>query len=305
MSGEPAQAAGEFRARPVTGIAPERPRRDALLWGFVPIGAMLVGIFLVPLTIMVLYSFWRVEGIRVIPDWTLRNYENLFGTGLYGRVLLKTFLISLLVTIMTIAIGYPFAFYLVRHVNPRWQQLMVALVIMPFWTSYLLRVYAWMAILGEKGLINRLLLSLGIIEAPIRILMYNNFAVTIVFVYLYLPFAVITLYAAIQKFDFNQMLAAADLGATPWQAFWEVLFPQTRQGIATAFMFIFIPMLGEYIAPKLVGGTDGVLISSLVVNLFRGFQLSQGAAIAFAIVFLIVVLLVLGRRYLSIEELVS
>ena len=277
---------------------------DTLLFGFVPIGVLLGGAFFIPLSIMVLYSFWRMEGIRVVPDWTLFNYTNLFGSGVYARVLLKTFAISLLVTFLTIVAGYPFAYFLVRHTSPRWQQLLVALVIMPFWTSYLLRVYAWMGILGERGLINLSLLSLGIIKAPLRFLLNNNYAVTLVFIYLYLPFAVITLYAAIQKFDFNQMLAAADLGATPWQAFWEVLFPQTRQGIATAFMFIFIPMLGEYITPKLVGGTDGILISNLIVNLFRGFQLTQGAAIAFAIVFLIVILLVLGRRYLSIEELV-
>lgn len=283
--------------------ASRKGRLDPLLLGFVPIGAMLIGIFLIPLVIMVLYSFWRTEGVRVVAEWTLHNYTNLFASGVYARVLLKTFVMSLAVTFLAVLVGYPFAFFLVRYVSPRWQQLLVALVIMPFWTSYLLRVYSWMGILGEKGLINLLLLSLGIIHQPIRIFMYNNFAVTIVFVYLYLPFAVITLYASIQKFDFSQMNAAADLGATPWQAFWEILFPQTRQGIATAFMFIFIPMLGEYITPKLIGGTDGILISNLIVNLFRGFQFPQGAAIAFAIVLLIILLLIVGRRYLAIEEL--
>lgn len=179
---------------------------------------------------------------------------------------------------------------------------LLVLVIIPFWTSYLLRVYAWMGILGRKGLINQVLMGLGIIRDPLEFLLYNNTSVLIVFLYLYLPFVVITLYAILDKFDFNQVDAAMDLGATPMRAFLEITLPQTRQGVITAFIFVFIPMLGEYITPKLVGGTSGTMIAIMIVNLFRGFQFPQGAAVALSIAAFIVVLLFVFRRYIKIEE---
>jgi ABC-type spermidine/putrescine transport system permease subunit I len=145
---------------------------------------------------------------------------------------------------------------------------------------------------------------LGLIDEPLSFLLYNNFSVTLVFLYLYLPFAIITLYASIEKFDFTQITAAMDLGARPWRTFVEIMLPQTKQGVITAFLFIFIPMLGEYIAPKLVGGTGGTMMAILIVTLFRGFQLPTGAAVALSIAVLITIILILFRRYLRIEDLV-
>jgi len=284
-------------------MAGARPSRK-LLFGFLPISLLLVFFFLAPLLVMVLYSLWTMEGFRVVPKWTLENYRRFFTAGMYLRVLLKTSGISLAVTALALLFGYPFAFFLVRYVSKRWQIPLLLLVIIPFWTSYLLRVYAWMGILGRKGLINQALTTLHLIKEPLPFLLYNNFSVTLVFLYLYLPFAIITLYAAIEKFDFTQITAAMDLGARPWRAFIEIMLPQTKQGVITAFLFIFIPMLGEYIAPKLVGGTSGTMIAILIVNLFRGFQLPEGAAVALSIAALITVILVVFRRYLRIEDLV-
>jgi spermidine/putrescine transport system permease protein len=284
-------------------MAGARPSRK-VLWGFVPIGVLQVGLFLAPLAVMVLYSLWTSEGVNVVPEWTLQNYVRFFTQGMYLTTLFKTFGISLLVTVAALLFGYPFAFFLVRHVQKRWQIPLLLMVIIPFWTSYLLRVYAWMGILGRRGVINSLLMALGLIKEPLSFLLYNNFSVTLVFLYLYLPFAIITLYAAIEKFDFTQMNAAADLGASPGRAFLEIMLPQTKQGVITACIFIFIPMLGEYIAPKLVGGTSGTMIAILIVNLFRGFQMPQGAAVALSIAILITVVLVIFRRYLKVEELI-
>ena len=284
-------------------MAGAKPSRK-ILWGFLPIGVLQAAFFFIPLAVMVLYSLWKAEGVRVVPDWTLQNYANLFRTRMYILTLLKTGGISLLVTVLALLFGYPFAFFLVRYVRKQWQIPLLMLVIIPFWTSYLLRAYAWMGILGRKGVINSLLMALHVIKEPLSFLLYNNMSVTLVFLYLYLPFAIITLYAAIEKFDFMQMSAAADLGAPPWRAFLEVMLPQTKQGVITSFIFIFIPMLGEYIAPKLVGGTNGTLIAILIVNLFRGFQIPQGAAVALSIAALITVVLVLFRRYLKVEELI-
>jgi spermidine/putrescine transport system permease protein len=284
----------------MAGIRPSRK----LLFGFVPIGVLLLLFFLAPLMVMVLYSLWTMEGFNVVARWTLENYERFFTAGMYLSILLKTFAISLLVTLLALLFGYPFAFFLVRYVGKRWQIPLLLLVIIPFWTSYLLRVYAWMGILGRRGVINELLLALHLIKEPLSFLLYNNFSVTLVFLYLYLPFAIITLYASIEKFDFTQISAAMDLGARPWRAFLEIMLPQTKQGVITAFLFIFIPMLGEYIAPKLVGGTSGTMIAILIVNLFRGFQFPAGSAVALSIAVLITIILVVFRRYLRIEDLV-
>jgi ABC-type spermidine/putrescine transport system permease subunit I len=295
VPGDVVRAADEM-----AGIRPSRK----LLFGFVPIGVLLLLFFLAPLMVMVLYSLWTMEGFNVVARWTLENYERFFTAGLYLSILLKTFAISLLVTLLALLFGYPFAFFLVRYVGKRWQIPLLLLVIIPFWTSYLLRVYAWMGILGRRGVINELLLALHLIKEPLSFLLYNNFSVTLVFLYLYLPFAIITLYASIEKFDFTQISAAMDLGARPWRAFVEIMLPQTKQGVITAFLFIFIPMLGEYIAPKLVGGTSGTMIAILIVNLFRGFQFPAGSAVALSIAVLITIILVVFRRYLRIEDLV-
>lgn len=284
-------------------MAGTRPSRK-LLFGFVPISALLLIFFLAPLMVMVLYSLWTMDGFDVVPRWTLQNYARFFTAGMYVPILLKTFAISLAVTVLALLFGYPFAFFLVRYVGKRWQMPLLLLVIIPFWTSYLLRVYAWMGVLGRRGLVNELLLFLGLIKEPLSFLLYNNFSVTLVFLYLYLPFAIITLYASIEKFDFTQISAAMDLGALPWRAFVEIMLPQTKQGVITAFLFIFIPMLGEYIAPKLVGGTSGTMMAILIVNLFRGFQLPAGAAVALSIAVLITIILIVFRRYLRIEDLV-
>lgn len=284
-------------------MAGARPSRK-LLFGFMPISVLLAVFFLAPMVVMVLYSLWTMDGFNVVPKWTLQHYKDFFTAGMYLTVLLKTFGISLAVTALALLFGYPFAYFLVRYVSKRWQMPLLLLVIIPFWTSYLLRVYAWMGILGRKGLINELLMWFGLIKEPLSFLLYNNFSVLIVFLYLYLPFAIITLYAAIEKFDFTQITAAMDLGARPWRTFLEIMLPQTKQGVITAFLFIFIPMLGEYITPKLVGGTSGTMIAILIVTLFRGFQLPTGAAVALSIAALITVILVVFRRYLRIEDLV-
>lgn len=282
----------------MAGTAPSRK----LFLGFIPIGILFAFFFLVPLIVMVLYSFWKMDGFRVVPVWTLENYKAFLGFNMYTRVLLKTFGISLAVTALCLLAGYPFAYFLVRHVSKKWQLPLLVLVIIPFWTSYLLRVYAWMGILGRKGLINQALLGIGIIHEPLEFLLYNTFSVLIVFLYLYLPFVVITIYATLEKFDFAQVDAAMDLGARPWRAFLEITLPQTKAGLITSFIFVFIPMLGEYITPKLVGGTSGTMIAIMIVNLFRGFQIPQGSAVALSIAAFVVVVLFSLRKYISIEE---
>ncbi len=283
-------------------------RRSNLLrlWPFLPSAAVLAGLFFIPLAIVFVYSFWQVDpNIQVVPNWTLRNYAKFFGTETYLRTFLKTMAMAALVTVSGLAVAGPFTYFLVRYVSTRWQRLILLAVVLPFWTSYLVRVYAWQAILGEKGVLNSVLLSLGLVTKPLDFLLYNDIGVFIVLLYVYFPFAVLSLYTSLERFDFTQLAAAQDLGARPDQALRRVLLPQIRPGIITACIFVFIPILGEYLTPTLVGGTKGVLIGNLIVNFYRGGAFPAMAAASFLVAAVVLGLLMAFRRYLQVEDLVA
>jgi ABC-type spermidine/putrescine transport system permease subunit I len=270
--------------------------------GFSP-AALLFGVFFfAPMALVVAYSFWRVVDYRIVQDWTFENYTYFFGVGTYVRTLVATLWMSALATFLTIAVAMPFAYWLARYVPSRWQKLLLLLVIIPFWTSYLLRVASWVTILGENGIINKALQGIGLIDQPVSFLLYNRPAVILVLVYLYFPFAALTLYAAFERFDWNQLKAAMDLGAAPTTAVRRVMLPQVKPGITTAVIFVFIPVLGEYLTPQLVGGTRGVMIGNLIVNFFQGSQYSRGAAAALLIATLIVALLIVFRKSLDVGD---
>lgn len=265
---------------------------------------LLFGVFfLIPLIIAILYSFWRVDQFyQVIPSFTTSNYAHFFRTATYARTFVKTVGLAAGITALCLVTAFPYAYFIVRQLPKRWHGLFLLGVILPFWSSYLLRVYAWMEILGAKGLINRVLMTAGLINQPLSFLLNDTWAVVIVLTYLYFPFATLTLYTALEKVDWSLITAALDLGATPAKAFRYVLLPAIQPGLVTACIFVFIPVLGEYLAPSLVGGTSGVTVGMLVVNLFRGGQIPLGAAISLLIAGLISVILIVFRKYLRVED---
>jgi spermidine/putrescine transport system permease protein len=198
--------------------------------------------------------------------------------------------------------AFPLAYWLARYVQPAIRRPLLLLIILPFWTSYLLRVTSWTTILGEKGVLNRFLEAIGIIHQPLSFLLYNRPAVILVLVYLYFPFAALTLYATLERFDWMQLRAAMDLGAPPRAALTKVLLPQIKPGITTAVIFVFIPVLGEYLTPQLVGGTRGVMIGNLIVNFFQAAEYTRGSAVALLVASFIILLLVIFRKSLSAKE---
>ncbi len=290
------------------GAAGAGPLRDRLgraaasYAGFLPAALLFGGFFLVPLAIIVCYSFWRVVDYSVVHDWTFDNYTYFFTTPTYVSTMWATLWVSCLATAITIALAFPFAYWLSRHVPRRLRAPLLVLVVVPFWTSYLLRAYSWLTILGEKGLLNRALEGIGITSHPIGLFLYDRPAVILVLVYLYFPFAALTLYSSIERFDWDQLKAAMDLGAPPLTAIRRILVPQVKPGIVTAVIFVFIPVLGEYLTPQIVGGTRGVMIGNLVVNFFNAAQYTRGAAISLLIAAFVIVLLVVFRRSLSAPE---
>jgi ABC-type spermidine/putrescine transport system permease subunit I len=296
-------------AADVAGLAAPRPSlrpRIERAAPFLPGLTMLTLLFVIPMFIMLIFSFWRTNpDFDLVRDWNLSNYARFFNQATYIRTFVKTLVMASAVTAAGLAISLPFTYFLVRYVSRRFQRAVLLAVIVPFWTSYLLRVYAWQAILGEKGALNQFLMATGIIRQPSTLFVYNDLAVFVVLIYVYFPFAALALYAALEKFDFTQLNAAQDLGARPDQAFRHILLPQIRTGIITACIFVFIPILGEYLTPTLVGGASGSLIANLIVNFTRQGQYPEGAALAIVIAVFVTVLLIIFRRSLRVEDVVA
>jgi spermidine/putrescine transport system permease protein len=294
---------GGVTLAPPTTLAGGRTRRLRQLAPFVPAGLILVGLFFVPLALMFVFSLWETnENLDVVPTWTLHNYQNFFDNPAYVRTLLKTLLMGAIVTVTCLAGAFAVAYFLARYVSRRWARFALLVIIVPFWSSYLLRVYSWQAILGERGAVNQVLMSLGLISEPSRLFVYNDIGTFIVLVYVYVPFAALVLYASLDRFDFTQLTAAQDLGASPYRAFRHVLVPQIRPGIITACIFVFIPILGEFLTPSMVGGASGLLIANLVANFFKNALVPEGAAVGFMIAALVLLLLIVFRRYLRVED---
>ena len=288
-------------------LAPATRRREANDWrqyiGFAPAAVLFGLFFIVPLVLIVVYSFWDTKDYALVPGFSFKNYAAILGTDTYLKTFGKTVLMAALATGTTLLLAFPFCYWLVRYVPKRLQRVLFVLVIVPFWTSYLLRVYSWIAILGDNGAINSTLRFLGLTHSPVRLFLYDNPAVFIVLVYLYFPFAALTLYASLERFDWRLMHAAVDLGASLMRAIFTILLPQMRLALVTGGVFVFVPILGEYLAPQAIGGTNGVLMGNLVANFFSGYLLPLGSAASVLIALVIMALLVLFRKSLDTKDL--
>ncbi len=303
MIGEAREGVG---SAPLAGSSGGLVRRLGRAVPALPGLAVLVFLFIVPMLIMFLFSFWRTDpDFRVVPDWNLDNYLRFFVEGTYLRTFIKTLVMGSIVTVAALAISLPFAYFLVRYTSRRTQRVVLLAVIVPFWTSYLLRVYAWQAILGEHGALNQFLMGIGVLRQPSMLFVYDDPGVFVVLTYVYFPFAVLALYSALEKFDFTQLTAAQDLGARPDQAFRHILLPQIRAGVITACIFVFIPILGEFLTPTLVGGAQSSLIANLVVNYLRQAQFPEGAALAIIIAGFVTLVMVVFRKSFRVEDVVT
>jgi ABC-type spermidine/putrescine transport system permease subunit I len=216
-------------------------------------------------------------------------------------VLLRTLVSAIVITVFTLAMAYPLAYFIVRYTR-RWQKILLGAVVLSFWTSGLLRAYAWMALLGDAGIINKGMRYLGLIDAPLPFLLYSPFAVVLVMTYFSLPFAVIAIYASLEKMDWALVDAAADLGATPMNAFRHVTLPQTRPGVVSATMLTFVPLTGMFFVPMLMGDASSVMIAPLIANQMQAFQLGLGAALSFIVALVVMGALALSWKHLGFDD---
>jgi spermidine/putrescine transport system permease protein len=268
-------------------------RRQALLL-LLPCALALLILFVFPQLLMFRASLGRRSAYGgVIPGWSLLNYQRSLET-IYLVILARSVWLAFATTTLCLLLAYPMAYWLGLKVGDRWRSALLVLVILPFWTSFLVRMYAWVFTLRSEGLVNLLLARFGLGPLP---LLYNDFAVLLGQVYGELPFMILPLYASIEKLDRTLLEAAADLGAGPGRALWRVTIPLTGPGIAAGCVLVFIPSLGAYLAPDLLGGARTVYIGNLIQSQFAvARDIPFGSALSFLLSLTVLALLVLFRR---------
>jgi spermidine/putrescine transport system permease protein len=225
-----------------------------------PLLVWLTVFFVVPFSIILAGSFLKkglYGGFEF--EFSLAAYQALFSDTM-RKVTINTILISVATTVVTVLLAIPTAYYIARSVH---KEKLLFLVIIPFWTNFLIRIFAWIAILGNNGLVNALFVRMGLFNSPVQLL-YNRWAIILIMIYTSLPFAILPLYATIEKFDFSLLEAARDLGATKWQSMRKVLIPLILPGITTAVLFTFIPAFGNFAIPDIVGGTDIRMLGNII-----------------------------------------
>ena len=233
-----------------------------------------------PFTILVAMSFWTQTGFDIDTTLTLRNYQEAADAPVYRALLIRSLWISGTCAVLTVLFSYPMAYYVAFHVHRR-KLVWIILMTLPFWTSYLLRVFSWKVILGYNGAINSGLKSLGLIEQPLEFLLYSPTAIVITLAHAWAAFAILPIYVSLEKIDRSLLEAAADLGDGPVARFLRVTLPLSLPGVIAASLLIFIPTVGDYITPTLVGGPDGIMIANLIqVQFGRVNNWPMGATLA-------------------------
>jgi spermidine/putrescine transport system permease protein len=261
-----------------------------------PVTWVVVFLF-VPYFLMFCYSFWSVSSSQtIVHSWTLDNYRQLVNVDVYRQTLLRSMWIAARVMAFSLLLGYPLAYFLSFHAGRR-KDLFYQLVIIPLWVSYLVRAYAWKTILGSDGVLNTLLQYVHLTSHPLEFLLYSPFAVVLTLTHIYTPFTILPIYASLEHIPRNLVEASHDLGASPLETFWRVILPLSIPGVIAGATFAFVLSLGDFLAPLLLGGPSGIMISNIVVSLFgAAYNWPLGAAISLCMLVLVVGLLFLSER---------
>jgi spermidine/putrescine transport system permease protein len=276
----------------ITGI----PRKRQLALLVAPSVIWLIILLVLPLITMVTLSFQKSAFGADSEVFTFASYINFWQNSAYQNLLMKSLWISLLVAVFSIVLAYPVAYFLAFHAGDK-QGLLLNIMIIPAWTSFLLRVLAWRLILGSNGLLNTFLMWLGVIQEPISGLFYSVNAVVITLVYIWIPFAALPIYVALLRIEPGLLEAASDLGARPWQGFFKVTLPLSIPGVLASFLYVFIPTVGEYVTPALVGGPNGLMIGNIIWDQFmRGLDWPMGATLSLMVMLIVIIPLVIMAK---------
>jgi len=239
--------------------------------------ALMLGL---PILVVIAHSFWTQNYLEIDRTFTLENYRQAIFEPIYQDLLVRSLLISFAVSVLTVALAYPVAYFISFH-GGRHKNLWLFVITIPFWTSYLLRVMAWKVVLGFNGVLNSGLLGLGIIDEPSTALLYNSTAVLITLTHAWVAFAILPIYVSLEKVDRTLIEAATDLGDGPIRSFLRVTLPLSLPGVTAALLIVMIPTVGDYVTPRLVGGSDGVMIANAIQAQFgRAMNKPLGAALS-------------------------
>ncbi|MGD1806610.1 ABC transporter permease [Dapis sp. BLCC M126] len=273
----------------------EKSQLKKLLILLFPATIWLLAFFIIPLVIILIYSFLeRGTYGGVIWQFTLDNYQRL-AQGIYWGIFWQSLFLALITTMICLLIGYPLA-YFIATIRPPWRNILLMLVIIPFWTNFLVRTYAWIVLLRTEGVFNIALQSFQITDEPLTLL-FTPFAVIIGLVYGYLPFMILPLYATMERFNFSLLEAAQDLGANDLRTLFRVVLPLTTRGIVAGCLLVFIPAFGAFITPDILGGAKTMMVGNLIQNQFlkaRNWPFGSALSIALMMIVLIPVIIYFG-----------
>ena len=278
--------------------------RLGLLLG--PAVVWLLVFYIVALALLFLTSLWQqdVFTAKLVHNWTFDNYRKLFGDGgLWMRIYGRTVLLAAIVTLIDIALALPLAWFMARIVPVRWQTFMFLLVVVPLWSSILVRIFAWRTILGSQGLLNGFLTDVGLIDQPSSAFLYNNNAIALTWAYVWLPFMVLPVFTALEKIPDSYLEASRDLGASAFTTFRRVIFPLALPGVVAGSIFVFALSMGDFVAPQLVGGGSQVLGGAIKDRFGVAADFPFGAALATLTLFTLVIFLAITRRSGALENL--
>lgn len=256
-----------------------------------------------PLGTILLYSFLTDGYLEIIRTFTLANYVEAWTNELYRTVMLRSLFVAMTVTLVTVLLAFPVAYFVSFHVEPSKKALWLFLITIPFWTSYLIRVFLWKVILGYNGVVNSALLSTGIISEPLQWINYNVGAVVITLAHAYAPFAILPIFVALEKIDRSLLEAGQDLGESRFMTFIRVTLPLAMPGVIASVLIVFIPTIGDYVTPQLVGGPEGRMVANLIqLQYLKLDNYPLGSAIAVSAMAIVtavsLIFLYFNRRYL-------
>ncbi|MEM8824973.1 MAG: ABC transporter permease [Pseudomonadota bacterium] len=265
--------------------------------------AYALALLAVPLVAILVFSFWTQDYLTIDRTLTLANYREAFTDPIYATIMGRSLWISGTVTLVTVILAFPVAYFVSFHVAPERKSLWLFLITIPFWTSYLLRIFLWKVILGFNGVLNSGLTGLGIIDEPLTFLLYNANAVIITLSHAFAPFAILPIYVALEKIDRSLLEASRDLGENAVTTFFRVTLPLAMPGVVAALLIVFIPTVGDYVTPAQVGGPGGLMIANMIQTQFLGLNNAPMGAtlavIAMALVTVIALAIAWGARRLS------
>lgn len=256
-----------------------------------------------PLVFMVVVSFWTASVFGLSTELSTKSYESLIAEPVYGRVLLQTLRIAVITTVLALLVSYPLAMFLARLKGHR-RTLAVVLLFLPFWTSYVVRTFVWLPMLGRSGLVNQVLVGAGVVDRPIDGLLYNEGAVYVGLVYVYTLYMTLPIYLSLDKLDPALIEAAGDLGATPLQSFRRVILPLTLPGVWSGCTMVFLLSCGAYVTPQLLGGPSGQMFGNIIASQFlNANNWPLGAALAVVLMTVVLGCLFLASRRFGLQQL--